>query len=446
MPPNNKPSNQPNPLQTTDTSLERASETPQKQNVSNEPRYLSFENIISQSGKETPEDLQAGIRLLRTYQSDVAEALKSDGGSLAKMAIAENERKDREREEMTKRLMHSGTPEVSSTPSLNAQIVIKPTEQVKKISTPETRNPESIATILKPEPIQDKPVQPIPKSAEERISSFSNPELGGETPRSQSSGRIGSIPEVKKSHFVLPLVLSLFFFFVGMGALYFVYSKSRTPIQVPVEVLPVTFSNFQSKVLTDGFTRNELLQAINTLKTSSVYTAQSLVNVVLVETDPIPTKEGRERERLIETSGLFSLMATRATPSLIRSLSPEFVLGLHIIKNGEPFLILKTEFYDATFSGLLAWEKTMAPDLLGLFTKAKTQVGTSTLVGDKVGDWVDTFQDKVVKNKDVRVLKDGAGNTILLYSFINKETLVLTTNEETFNEVYDRLTVSSFKR
>jgi hypothetical protein len=52
----------------------------------------------------------------------------------------------------------------------------------------------------------------------------------------------------------------------------------------------------------------------------------------------------------------------------------------------------------------------------------------------------------VVKNKDTRILRDSHGNTVLLYSFINKETLIITTNEATFNEIYDRLTVSSFKR
>jgi hypothetical protein len=88
----------------------------------------------------------------------------------------------------------------------------------------------------------------------------------------------------------------------------------------------------------------------------------------------------------------------------------------------------------------------MAPDLLGLFTKAKSTTDNSISIGEKSGDWNNLFEDEVVKNKDIRVLKDSTNTTVLLYSFINKETLIITTNEQTFNEVYDRLTISSFKR
>jgi hypothetical protein len=418
-----------------------------------ESRFLSFEDVLAQKGRETPEDLKAGIRLLRTYQSDVAEAMKGDNGSLVKMAMAENERRDKERDEMTKRLMEEKVVQAKPTPQTivgeqDTPITPLVTPYIEKtLSTPESRNLESLAKTLERGADVDSITEniSIPTSAESQMSQYA---VGEGLVRPASSGRVGtSVDEVRKSHFMLPLVLSVFFFVIGMGALYVVFTANKTITpQEQSTVLPVSFSNYQSKVLTDGFTKAQLMSSVDSLRTGTIYTAGSLLNIVLVDTDPTLTKDGKHKERLIETSGLFSFLGTRASPSFIRSLDPQFVLGIHFIKKGEPFLILKTSYYDSSFSGMLDWEKTMAPDLLGLFTKAKSTTDNSISIGEKSGDWNNLFEDEVVKNKDIRVLKDSTNTTVLLYSFINKETLIITTNEQTFNEVYDRLTISSFKR
>jgi hypothetical protein len=450
MPPDNKQIPTENPA---DTKAVGSVPPPQGAlHQSTEPRYLSFENVLAQKGRETPEDLKAGIRLLRTFQSDVAEAMRGENGSLTKMALAENERKDKEREEVTKRLLqekpHAIPQGDMGQASTNQPSPISTVDEggEKTITTPESRSTDSLATTLGMKSSPERTPLHTNLSAESRINELSS-QTQTEPPSARFSGRIGSSSvEVRKKHIVLPLVLSFFFFIVGIGALYLVYTKSTTTAPAITDTTtPISFSDYQNKVLTDGFTRNQLLASINSLKSSTVYTYGSLLNIVLVETDPVLTKDGKKKDRLIETSGLFSLLQTRASASFIRSLDPQFVLGLHVVNGGEPFLILKTSFYDSTFSGMLDWEKSIAPDLLGIFTKAKA--GTSTdILGEKVGDWNDAFEDKVVKNKDTRILRDSHGNTVLLYSFINKETLIITTNEATFNEIYDRLTVSSFKR
>lgn len=429
------------------------------------PRFLSFGDIVAKKGPDAPEDLKVGIRLLRTFQSDVAEAMKGDEGSLVKMAIAENQRKDAEREEITKRMLLEEsqrkaieqeelakqamqaraieTPEITI-PTPIPTIVIEPPKKI--LTTPEGRTVDSILKTLEGASTKKSIPQILEMSAESRLENFSQP-TGFARP--QPTGRVGQamqVEQVKRHHVILPLALSLFFFIVGMGALYIVYTKITTPGMIMVDTVPASFSNYQYKVLTDGFTRGQLITSINTLKTSSVYSADSLLNIVLVETDPLSTKDGKKKERLIETSGMFSFLGTRAQPSFMRSLDPQFVLGLHMINGGQPFLIFKTGFYDSTFAGMLAWEKTMASDLVGVFTKENPQATSTANIGEKLGDWNDTFEDKVVKNKDVRILKDSSGKTILLYSFINKETLIITTNEETFNEIYGRLTISNFKR
>ena len=43
-------------------------------------------------------------------------------------------------------------------------------------------------------------------------------------------------------------------------------------------------------------------------------------------------------------------------------------------------------------------------------------------------------------------IQDNNGNTALLYAFPDQQTLVITTNEQTFNEIFERLTTSKTVR
>jgi hypothetical protein len=57
-----------------------------------------------------------------------------------------------------------------------------------------------------------------------------------------------------------------------------------------------------------------------------------------------------------------------------------------------------------------------------------------------------TFSDKVIKNRDVREFKNTKGELLFLYSFINKETLLLTTSESSFIALVDRIEKDAYVR
>jgi len=56
------------------------------------------------------------------------------------------------------------------------------------------------------------------------------------------------------------------------------------------------------------------------------------------------------------------------------------------------------------------------------------------------------FKDKVVLNRDTRGMYDERGELILLYTFINTDTLILTTHEGTLKEITERLERIRFSR
>lgn len=111
---------------------------------------------------------------------------------------------------------------------------------------------------------------------------------------------------------------------------------------------------------------------------------------------------------------------------LTRYVRDNFFFG--ILDNGETksrFLIIETSFFAQAWSAMLNWERYMSSDLGPLL---KT-----------IDDSRATWSDKVVSNKDTRIERGPNGNTILIYGFINEETIVIARDEATFTAVFERL-------
>ncbi|HEY4511519.1 MAG TPA: hypothetical protein VJH55_01630 [Candidatus Paceibacterota bacterium] len=152
---------------------------------------------------------------------------------------------------------------------------------------------------------------------------------------------------------------------------------------------------------------------------------------------------------LIESSIFVNLLSPNIPSPFVRSLSPRFMFGFHEFNGTHPFLILKTTFYQSAFAGMLKWEETVADDLNTLFIRpsliANTEAGKPSTTADFLRR-SKPFVDVVIKNKDVRMLTDEYEHPILLYTFADKDTIILTTNEFTLKEILDRMTNRRFVR
>lgn len=115
------------------------------------------------------------------------------------------------------------------------------------------------------------------------------------------------------------------------------------------------------------------------------------------------------------------LLGPTMPAALARSFGTQYMLGIYAFDSNQPFIILTTDDYGASYAGMLKWETTMTDDLGPLF--GIEPAGTSTTY---------TFQDEAVRNKDLRIIKDKNNKTVLLYSFVDKKTLIITANETIF--------------
>ncbi len=117
-----------------------------------------------------------------------------------------------------------------------------------------------------------------------------------------------------------------------------------------------------------------------------------------------------------------------------RSLGTRMMLGLHAFDRSQPFIVFTVSDYERAFSGMLEWERTLANDLDPLFAPQST-----LLPGTTNGASFPTFEDRVVRNVNARVLLREDGSTRIVYAFPRRDILIITTNESTLREVLTRL-------
>lgn len=172
----------------------------------------------------------------------------------------------------------------------------------------------------------------------------------------------------------------------------------------------------------------------NLLKTISnefeKYNANGIGNIYLYKTID-KTVDGKTKKKDVPVkANEFALTWDNQMPNMLtRSLGEKFMLGVYSSQANEntPFLILTTESYPQTFAGMIKWEQSMLSDINNLFG-IKTTTQTNNI-----------FTDRITDGKDVRILTDINGDILMLYSFVDKNTVIITTNTETFSVVLQKL-------
>ena len=105
---------------------------------------------------------------------------------------------------------------------------------------------------------------------------------------------------------------------------------------------------------------------------------------------------------------------------------------------GNFFILLGTRSFDDVFPVMKIWERKMFRDLSLLFGVSLSPE-TNYLFNK---DW----EDGVIQNKNARILKDEAGNTVLSYVFITNRNVLITNSEMATKEIMFRLATGQVKK
>lgn len=207
----------------------------------------------------------------------------------------------------------------------------------------------------------------------------------------------------------------------GSASLYFIYLKIDTPQLINITAKRQTIINTEAEKVLDisNLDRPKIIAAINTEKIALPKNLSTVTSISFVQ------KTGATTTEAMPASDFLEQLQIQAGAPFIRALEPDFVFGFHNIGQLEPFLILKTNAYDFAYDGMLKWENYLATDLGSIFLSTTTSSNS--------------FEDKIIYNKDARVLRGADGTIRLLYSFNDKNTIIITANETTFKNLVDRL-------
>ncbi len=138
----------------------------------------------------------------------------------------------------------------------------------------------------------------------------------------------------------------------------------------------------------------------------------------------------------VSTSEFMFVLDPRAPSSFLRNLDDQMMFGS--FQGNVPFFIFKTKQFDTAFAGMLDWEQYMSADLTPLFGEPVDYTLDVSLrtIGQSRSAF---FVDDTFNNIDTRILYDETGAERIVYAFLDRETLIITTSSAMLSEVISRM-------
>lgn len=227
--------------------------------------------------------------------------------------------------------------------------------------------------------------------------------------------------------------LSIILLVLGGGTIAAIYVFKKTDEGAlrssEAKTASIIFAENEKKINITDTPSERLGKIIKTEVVGADIRLDTIENLYFTETGNILSPKGEPLQAAINTARFWSALGIDLPPILLRSFSDEFLFGIHAWNGNQSFIILKNDFYENAFAGMLKWEESMAKNLLPIMTNKPAE----SFYGKP-------FQDMVIKNRDIRGLTNESGEPVLMYTFVNRETVVIATHKDTLNEVISRLT------
>lgn len=221
---------------------------------------------------------------------------------------------------------------------------------------------------------------------------------------------------------------------VGVGilallAVFFVQEERSTP-QGGLVQQEILFAEQTVQFPIDNQAPGDLKRTIASARASGSLTLGAILQIIPVRN--IDTESG-EIPTPVTSSEFLAAIGVRAPEELVRALGDPFFFGIHTVDENAPIMIIPVTSYERALAGMREWEKLMNADLEPIFTQLPAQKLENDLVVERV------FDDMVIRNYDVRALKDDAGVVQLYYSFPTRNILIIAESQFSFAEILGRL-------
>jgi len=227
--------------------------------------------------------------------------------------------------------------------------------------------------------------------------------------------------------------ISIILVVIGLVAIGYVYFTSTSSNNVaPVQELPsLITTEYKDELNTTNIVKNKFVSALSSRINDTQIQVNNLYNPYIT----VGTSTGR---RLVTASEFVTLMNWKMPDLIKRTLLPDFIVGMYSFGENLPFVILKTSYFENAYAGMLQWEPDMEKDFQVIF-RLPGYENVGGLAAELTPTTVKKFSDSVIVNKDVRIMRDEKEVIMLLYSIIDKETIIITVDDIAFKEIINRL-------
>ncbi|MDB5259592.1 MAG: protein of unknown function with transrane region [Candidatus Taylorbacteria bacterium] len=327
--------------------------------------------------------------------------------------------------------LKDGVPAAAGTPAQSAQPV-----------APQMPKPELVIRTFQSDTVQ---------AIQQKHTSVATIALS-ESMRKNGSAIISNEPSkhyLKKALFALCSLILL-----GGGAFgaYYLYLKSplgqTTPKTAQQDMLPSIVSPDIQKIIdvTDISSKGIVSSVRQTAESTKLQQGQMMEMILATK-----VTAADKTQKMQKVTGKDILAQFELTPPDIfaRSVTPQWMLGEYQDETGKvPFIILTNDFFQNAYAGMIKWEPSIVDDMSSIFKyPAPPQGGTgSTTDIASFFNIRGKFEDATIKNKDVRIFRNESGQTLLMYSFIDKNVLVITTGGNAIRNIVERIEKRTYVR
>jgi len=223
---------------------------------------------------------------------------------------------------------------------------------------------------------------------------------------------------------VNPAIIILVLLAVGiagyLGYLLLGLSKPGSTTKLSARIPePLIFSEKQENIILKDATKNELEGEIRRAL-QKPFPRDNIIYSPIIKSE-------ETKETYVDLKTFIEISRFGMPVDLAQSIENTYMAGIYSKNERYPLLIIKIKLYENAFAGMIAWENSIASDLGNIWPVKKT---TSS----------DIFKDKTISNHDIRELDDSEGNLVLVYSFLDRSTLAISTNEEALKAIFERFT------
>ena len=313
-------------------------------------------------------------------------------------------------------------PVPAATPPAAAEAVPAVAEPVAPTTTP---IPETIpaaipATEIPPEPVAEPAVTDIPTPVPAYVPP-ATPTAAPKAPAVQTRSSLVFSPWRVGAVITFSVLLGV------SGALWFFGSGDKeTPIRFIEETSIVSLIGADVQIAVPlGTNANEFQR--------NLLAAEPPGGAAVAELYPTSNISGEAIPAAPEQ--ILTILDLQAPRSFIRSIT---AINFGFYRDSEPFIIMKTTAFDVAFGGILEWERAMSADLSPFFGAPVSgtfdpQARSASQIREPY------FVDVVVNNLDARVLTDETQKERIIYTFTDRNTILITTDEATLEALANEL-------